>query len=44
MAFTFNSKTIRESKKPRYLDEAIRIFEEVEKSLRTKDPGSKTII
>jgi hypothetical protein len=41
---THNGKTIRESTKTKDLDEAIKIMEEVKRSLSSIDPRSKAIV
>ena len=42
--FTHNGKLIRESPKTKGLDEAIRILEEVKRSLSSIDPWSNAIV
>ena len=42
--FTYNGTLIRESTKTKDLDEAIKIFEEVERSLSAADPRSNVIV
>jgi hypothetical protein len=42
--FTYNGKLIRESTKARDLDEAIKILQEVKRSLNSIDPRSKIIV
>ena len=42
--FTHNGKLIRESTKTKDLDEAIKILEEVKRSLSSIDPRSKAIV
>ncbi len=42
--FTYNGRLIRESTKTKDLDEAIKILEEVKRSLSSVDPRSKVIV
>ena len=42
--FTYNGKLIRKSTKARDLDEAIKILQEVKRSLNSIDPRSKIIV
>ena len=44
ITFTYNGKSMRESRKTKTLDEAIKIFEEVKRSLNSTDPRSKIIV
>ncbi len=44
IALTYNGKTIRESTKTKDLGEAIKIMEEVKRSLSSIDPRSKVIV
>ena len=44
ITFTYNGKSIRESRKTKALDEAIKILQEVKEALNSIDPRSRIFV